>query len=51
MSEAKNLHTQFEKKNEILRRGGNPPLPRMTILGDFSEFSDYYFSTILLTRR
>jgi hypothetical protein len=37
LSEAKNLCVQFEKKNEILRRGGRPPLLRMTSLGDFSE--------------
>ena len=39
LSEAKNLSAQFEKKNEILRRGGKPPLLRMTRLRYFSEAS------------
>ena len=39
LSEAKNLNAQCEKENVILRRGGKPPLLRMTILGGFSEAS------------
>jgi nitrous oxidase accessory protein len=35
LSEAKNLSAQFEKLNEILRRGGKPPLLRMTIPAKF----------------
>jgi hypothetical protein len=45
----KNLSAQFEKKNEILRRGGRPPLLRMTRLRYFSEASIHNFYPSSLT--